>query len=129
VAAPTSWVLAEGYVGNQDDTDTYLLVANPSDTAAHVTFDLVGNQYEPGVRTVVTCNKVVAVAPHSRYTAGLKALCQPDLGAPHQITIFYGGVVSSDGPGIVVERSTYTSTFNQFWAAGSSTALTKLPPP
>jgi hypothetical protein len=41
----------------------------------------------------------------------------------------FGGVIRSDGPGIVVERSTYISTNTQFWAQGSSTLLSKLPLP
>ena len=37
------------------------------------------------------------------------------------------GTIESDGPPIVVERSTYWSTADQFWAAGASTLLTPLP--
>ena len=37
------------------------------------------------------------------------------------------GTITSDGPPIVVERSTYWSTADQFWAAGASTLLTPLP--
>jgi len=38
-----------------------------------------------------------------------------------------GGTIHSEGSEIVVERSTYWSTNTQFWAAGASTLLTKIP--
>ena len=38
-----------------------------------------------------------------------------------------GGTIESDGPPIVVERSTYWSADGQFWAAGASALLTRLP--
>jgi hypothetical protein len=41
--------------------------------------------------------------------------------------IYFSGTVESSGPAVVVERATYWNTATQFWAAGESTALTKLP--
>jgi WD40-like Beta Propeller Repeat len=123
----TTWVLADGRVGTAFDRNTYVLVANPGDTVARVTFTLAGHFSDGSSSQPIGCPLTVDVGPHSRYTADLKALC----GVDHLVAIGGGsvaGTISSDGPGIVVERSTYESDGTQFWAAGSSTLLTKLPP-
>jgi hypothetical protein len=99
--------------------ETYLLVGNPGDTTAKVTFSLQGMTDE----SFVACDKTVAVVAHSRYTAGTKDIC-PGFASIDATTMF--GTVTSDGPGIVVERSTYWSTPDQFWAADASTLLTKI---
>jgi hypothetical protein len=125
-----AWATADVQISRSQpyDTNTYLLVANPGDSAAHVTFDLHGTGAAFGGQTpTVSCTATVDVAAHSRYTADVKAMCLSLLDT--NTDVIFGGVVSSDGPGIVVERSTYYSTDTQFWGAGSSTALTKLPPP
>jgi hypothetical protein len=126
----TNWVLADGRSGAMNDTRTYVLLANPRDTLAHVTFDLVG-AYDYTARVPVVCHKTVDVAPHSRYTADIRAMCQLDqlLHAGPNWIIPLAGTVTSDGPGIIVERSTYSTTGGQFWSQGSSTALSKVPQP
>jgi hypothetical protein len=123
-----AWVVADAPFGPFEDTHTYLLVANPSDTPAHVTFALTGimSFNNTAATAPLTCNAPVDIAPHSRYTADVTVLCGFD-GVLSYFLGSVGGVVSSDGPGIVVERSTYRSTTTQFWAAGESTALTRLP--
>ncbi len=120
-----AWVLADGRVGDPIRTNTYLLAANPGDTTAHVTFDLVG-LLNFNAAVPATCTHTVDLAPHSRDTADLKAICLPN---SDNVNTAFGGVIRSDGPGIVVERSTYTSTSTQFWARGASTTLTRMPPP
>jgi hypothetical protein len=115
------WALAGGFVdSSRPENETYLLVANPSDTAANVTFGLVGMLDA----STATCQKTVKVEAHSRCMTGIKGLCDTlaNVGA---VTV--GGTVTSDGPAIVVERSTYWSTADQFWAAGASTLLTQIP--
>ena len=78
---------------------------------------------------IPTCSNpaasTVPVPARARYTTGLKSLC-PALGAA-TFTTRVAGTITSDGPPIVVERSTYWSTTDQFWAAGASTLLTPLP--
>ena len=72
------------------------------------------------------CRVTVAVPARGRYTTGVKGLC-PALGANLPSAAVVAGTIASDGPPIVVERSTYWSTADQFWAAGASTLLTPLP--
>jgi hypothetical protein len=120
------WALAGAYVSAAfPEDETYVLVANPSDTNATITFALSG--LAPGnAGTAVTCQKTQTVAAHSRFTSGIKALC-PGLIAAPAVDLVVAGTVESDGPGIVVERATYWSTSTQFWGAGGSTLLTKIP--
>jgi hypothetical protein len=108
-----NWVLAGGFVDARPDTETYLLVANPGSVAANVTFD------------IGACVVTVPVPARGRYTTGLKGLC-PAIANVTSPTIL-AGTITSDGPAIVVERSTYWSTAGQFWAAGASTLLTPFP--
>jgi hypothetical protein len=68
----------------------------------------------------------VPVPARGRYTTGLKGLC-PALGTDIQFPLRVAGTIASDGSPIVVERSTYWSTADQFWAAGASALLTPLP--
>ena len=53
--------------------------------------------------------------------------CARPLGADVSFPMRVAGTITSDGPPIVVERSTYWSAGDQFWAAGASTLLTPLP--
>lgn len=121
-----AWVLADGWLSANSitTTQTYLLIANPSATPAHVTLDLTGVHYDFDGTTPIACTGAVDVKAHSRFTIDLEALCQLNLAGPASSL---GGVVRSDGAAIVVERSTYSSNASQFWASGSSTLLTKLP--
>jgi Tol biopolymer transport system component len=126
--AATRWALAGGYIDRaRPDTETYLLVANPGATVANVTFDLgVGGQAAgTGIPTSTACRVTVAVPAHGRYTTGLRDVC-PFVNYPFS-TLRIAGTIESDGPPIVVERSTYWSAGGQFWAAGASTLLTRLP--
>jgi hypothetical protein len=114
------WAFAGGYVSAEATAETYLLVANPSDTAANVTFKVTQTI------GVTPCEVTVNVPAHSRITRGIKAdICPSFIGLSTQ-PLNVGGTVESDGPGIVVERATYWSTPTQFWAAGASTLLTKI---
>jgi hypothetical protein len=117
----TLWAFAGGYVGG-GDAETYLLVANPSDTVANVAFKL------SDISGVLTCQTTVTVPAHARLTRGVKDICSAlhfDT-PPLKAEVLFGGTVESDGPGIVVERSTYWSTNGQMWSAGASTLLTKV---
>ena len=115
-ASPLASTTRIGYVSPQPGAETYLLVANPSDTPANVAFTIGWPR---------ACVRAVTVPAHSRLTRGIKndLLCDP-----LQITgpVAFGGTVESDGPGIVVERSTYWSTPGQFWSAVASTLLTRI---
>jgi Tol biopolymer transport system component len=119
-----TWALADGRSGGPPDTSTFLLVANPGDTVAHVTFDLSGSAPVTGGSKALACTKTVDIAAHSRFTGELRTLCD-ELRAESFVNM--GGTIHSEGSEIVVERSTYWSTNTQFWAAGASTLLTKIP--
>jgi hypothetical protein len=122
------WALAGGFIDPRPDTETYLLVANPGSVAANVTFDVGagGLSADPAFPDRHACYVTVAVPARGRYTTGVKALC-PAMGANLAWATVVAGTITSDGPPIVVERSTYWSTADQFWAAGASTLLTPLP--
>ena len=86
----SDWFLAEGYTGQQ--FDTYVLVANPNDAPAHVTYTFLLPDRQPVVATR-------DVAPRSRAT--LKVDDVPGLGATEVST-----KVTADVP-IAVERAMY----------------------
>jgi len=122
------WALAGGFIDQRPDTETYLLIANPGATAANVTIDVGSNGISPDSSEPdrLACRVTVLVPALGRYTTGLKGLC-PALGSHVSFPMRVAGTIESDGPPIVVERSTYWSTADQFWAAGASTLLTPLP--
>jgi YVTN family beta-propeller protein/autotransporter-associated beta strand protein len=113
VTAPsTSWFLAEGATGAY--FDTFVLIANPNDTAATVT-----TTYLPA--SGVPVPKTHIVAPHQRLTLNIAAE-DPTLASAAVATS-----VSSSLP-VVVERSQYWPHDN--WAeahnsAGETTAALK----
>jgi hypothetical protein len=122
------WALAGGFIDQRPDTETYLLIANPGTMAANVTIDVGagGDSPDPLFPNRQACRVTVPVPARGRYTTGLKGLC-PALGTDVSFPMRIAGIIASDGPPIVVERSTYWSTTDQFWAAGASTLLTPLP--
>ena len=131
-AASRRWALAGGFIDEPRDTETYLLIANPGSTPANVTIDIGRNGLaaRQGLATSIACRVVVPVPARSRYTNGLRSLCPFDGDLPAGVFRYparIAGVIESDGPPIVVERSTYWSAGGQFWAAGASTLLTPLP--
>ena len=123
-AAPR-WALAGGFIDSRPETETYLLVANPAATAANVTIDVGSNGSQ--VPSQFACRVTVPVPARGRYTAGIKSLCPALSSEALPFPLRIAGTIESDGPPIVVERSTYWSAGDQFWAAGASTLLTPLP--
>ena len=122
------WALAGGFIDPRPDTETYLQIANPGATGANVTIDVGDRGFSPDPQSphLAACRVTVPVPARGRYTTGLKGLC-PALGSNVSSPVRVAGTIVSDGPPIVVERSTYWSTADQFWAAGASTLLTPLP--
>ncbi len=101
-AASTNWYLAEGYTG--PGFETWLLLANPGDTAANVRVS-----YMPESGQVI--QKDYTVAASSRYTVlvnGVEGL--PATGVSMRVE-------STNGVGIVAERSMY---FNSGGRTGGS---------
>jgi hypothetical protein len=109
------WAFTGAYLDPRPDTETYLLVANLGAAAAQVTI----------TATIGTCQVTVPVPARGRYTTGLKSLCPAAVSFTRPFRV--SGTVESDGPPIVVERATYWSAAGQFWAAGASNLLTRLP--
>ena len=93
-----------------------------------MTFDLgVGGQSaRTNIPTSTACRVTVAGtgarALHDRAQGRVPVRRRPPLPAAASPVR-----IESDGPPIVVERSTYWSAGGQFWAAGASTLLTPLP--
>lgn len=114
VAGPR-WALAEGEVGRDADTDTFVLVSNPSalDTAV-----AVSAWFEDGS----AARQVVRLPAHSRATLELRSLLPASIGRRFGIT-----VESLDGQPLVVERASYGSAGGVRWASGAATLATLLP--
>ncbi len=98
----TSWSFAEGYTGGS--FDTWVLVGNPGDEAASVTFRLM----VPGSGGGKTVHAVVA--PHARYT-----LHADDYLPDSELSV----LVESDRP-VAAERSMY---FDYYGKQGGSCSL------
>ena len=114
--AATRWALAEGEVGGSRNTQTYVLVSNPTDTAASITVTLLSETEEPETQSYT-------VGPHSRFNI---ALGQPGF-FPNAVGRRVGMVIESTGVPVVVERAMYSDAGGQRWAAGSDAVATRLP--
>jgi hypothetical protein len=110
----TKWVMAEGEYGGPLGFDTYILVANPSDTAANVTVSLLRTSGQPPATFTAT------VGANSRYTmsAGQFAINPGDK---------FGILVeSTNGTPIVVERAMYWNGGGEFWGGGTNETAVRL---
>jgi hypothetical protein len=114
----TRWVAAAGRLSDTPRTDTYYLVANPSDIEASVRVRLL---FEDGTAPV---SKTFDVAPHSRFNVDVRTLFPEAAGKG------FGAVIESAEPGvvpIVVEWSIYSDALGTFWAAGANALATPVP--
>jgi hypothetical protein len=117
-AAARRWGIAEGMVADTQRTDTYYLVANPSDTEARVRVTLL---FEDGTAPI---GKTFTVAAHSRFNVDVRTLFPEAAGKG------FGAVIESAEPGavpIVVEWSIYSDALGTFWAAGANALATPMP--
>jgi hypothetical protein len=111
-APSTSWVLAEGATGSY--FDTFILIANPNDTAANVT-----TTYLPA--SGIPVQKTHVVAAHQRLTINISTE------DPSLASAAVGTSISSDQP-VIAERSQYWPHGNWYEAhnsAGETAAGTK----
>ena len=106
--ARTRWLLAEGVTGA---FDTYVLVYNPSDTVAEVTMSF--NRIAPNPPIL----RSYSIAPHRRLTVAVDGV-DPAL-ASTDVAI---DVTSTNGTGIVVERSVYLSSPTTTYEAGTGSS-------
>jgi hypothetical protein len=112
----TKWAFAEGEVGGLLDKDTYILIANTSNTGGQATVTLL---FENGT----TATKTVTLNANSRTTLSVR------IDFPTALNTRFGAIVESSGspaPQIVVERAMYWSALGDFWAAGTDALATKL---
>jgi hypothetical protein len=114
-ATGTAWAIADAAVGGGTHTQTYLLLANPGDTAAQVR---VTYCRENGLTPVVA---TYTVNPASRLTVWVNGtvpgLADERFGAIAQV---------QSGPAIVVERSMYWTVDGVWWAGGTNAMGTRL---
>ena len=115
-AARTHWGLAEGQTGRFESADTFILLANNTNTAATVTIDFIREADIP-------LRKTFTVPANSRFSvaAGL-GNAVPELHDER-----FGAIVTSTVP-IVVERALYWNANSEFWSAGTDATATELLP-
>jgi Tol biopolymer transport system component len=114
--AGTKWALAGGEVGGALRSDTYILIANTSNTDGTVLVTLV---YEDGTTSVFTRS----VRANSRTNVAVSAE------VPAAANRRFGTVVESLGitpAQIVVEGATYNDANGVRWAAGSNNLATRV---
>jgi hypothetical protein len=114
--AATRWGLAEGRSGGPFAFHTYILLANPGNTAAaevQITF----------LRTDgTTLVRHYHVAPTSRFNVDVDSFV-PELAGQ-----LYSAVITvTNGVPITVERATYNNAGGVVWAAGTSATGVRLP--
>ena len=115
-AAGTRWGLSEGQTGRFEAANTYLLLANNTNSSATVTVDFIREVDVPVTKTfTVPANTRfnVAVGPNTQV---------PELSGER-----FGAVVTSTAP-IVVERAVYWNANGEFWSAGTNATATALLP-
>jgi hypothetical protein len=116
VAAPAlKWGMAEGAVGGTNQTQTYILVANPNAQEATLTATFMRTDG-------TTLVKTFSVAPTSRMNI---AVTGPGSSVPELQNEAFATVIESTLP-IVVERSMYSNANGVTWAAGTNATATRL---
>jgi hypothetical protein len=105
-----AWALADGELGGPSAIETYVLVANPSASAADVQVTLLFEDATTAVRTFT-------VPAHSRFNVSVAAEFREAAGRR------FGALVESLGETpapLVVERAMYSSAGGVVWAAGTN---------
>lgn len=112
----TKWGLADGEAGRTLGTETYILIANTSNTDGTVQVTLV---YEDGTTSVLT--RPIKANSRTNVAVGVDV--------PEAANRRFGAVVESVGPNpvqIVVERAMYNDAGGVRWAAGSNNLGTRI---
>ena len=115
-ASATRWALAEGEVGGARNTRTYVLVSNPTASAATINVTMLSETQAPETQTYT-------VGPNSRFNL---ALGDPGY-FPSAVGRRFGLLVESTAVPIVVERAMYSDAGGVQWAAGTNAVATRLP--
>jgi hypothetical protein len=113
----TQWALAEGELGGSLEYQTFLLVANPSATAASVRVRILR---EGGHGSVLSAP--ISVPASSRFTCyvGQPGPCQDAFGQLQSGERFGLHVESTNGVPIVVERAMYWNGGGELFGAGTN---------
>ena len=115
----TRWVVADGSVqDNPARTDTYYLIANPTDTPASVRVALL---YADGTPST---SQTLDVPAQSRFSVDVRSTF------PDAIGRGFGAIVESLGtgaPAIVVEWSIYNDALGRTWVGGANALGTPVP--
>jgi len=108
------WALAEGRVGGAQGFETYILVANPSTSAAAVRITYLRASGNPVVKSFT-------VGPTSRFNVHVNS------GVPEIAGEHFGAVIESlNGVPIIVERAMYWSALGVIWAGGTNVTAVRL---
>jgi hypothetical protein len=110
------WVVAGGVLNST--TETYVLIANTSNTAGTATLTVLRSHDGGGTTT-----HQVSLPPNSRVNVPTSQVP----GLSETGGTLFGMLIESDGPEIVVERATYTNFGSMIWAAGHASLGTPLP--
>lgn len=113
----TRWAMAEGEIGGPQNRQTYILIANTSNTAGSARVTLL---FENGT----TAQRVVPLQPSSRVNVPINADTFPEA-----VNRRFGALVESLGTNpaqIVVERAHYWDAGGVTWAAGTNALATRL---
>lgn len=108
----THWALAEGRVGGPLQYQTYILLANPGDTAATVVITYLR---ENGT----TVQKEYTVQPTSRFNVDVAGM------VPELTNESFGARIEATAP-IFVERAMYSNAGGTVWSAGTNATATRL---
>jgi hypothetical protein len=115
VSTALTWDLAEGRSGGPEGYTTYILLANPSTTAADVTVTFLRQAGAPVTKTFT-------VPATSRYNIDV-GVDAPELAGES----FGARVHVTNGVGIAVERSMYFNANGIFWSGGTNALGSPLP--
>jgi hypothetical protein len=117
----TKWGLAEGRAGGPEAFDTYILLANATNTAASVRVTFL----RPNGTTLVRTYTVPATSRFNIPVNGLVRELVPPRGAA--ATTFGVVVEVTNGVPISVERAMYWNALGAVWAGGTNATATRLP--
>jgi hypothetical protein len=117
----TRWALAEGEVGGAQAAETYILIANTSDTGGSARVTLY---FADGT----SAERTFPLLPRSRRNVSVSS-DYPDRPMPTFSAVIESLAVAGGAPAqIVVERAMYTSPGGLTWTAGTNALATRLAP-
>jgi len=113
------WAMAAGLAGGPSNAETYVLIANTSQSPATVWISVFYDEDALGN------NVVIDVPPESRTTVPIGATFLESRGHRFAIRVFTGGGAPIP---LVVERAIYESPGGVLWSAGTAAVATRLSP-